>query len=440
MPQFDVMRNTRFSRRNLFRGAGALGLGLAAAQVLDFSTAPLMRAAAADSESAQDIINIAATAEQLAVTLLGGAVSQAMAGKYDKPIPDSVIAILQAARAEEQYHLDYLLAAGAKPLTSTFTIPDPKLLTDYDTLFGTIVALEGAFIAAYTAAMAEFAQLGQPELVKVAYQVGAVEAEHRVLANYALGTRPANDLAFEANAFATVGDAAAALQQLGFIGGSGTQVSYPGPGMIVTTGVENTQPGGPSAGCVAPGMTPPGMQPSPNPGCDFFIETGHNLCHGFRAYWWQYGGLPIFGYPITEELQENGHTVQYFERARFEWHPGEWPGRYDVELGLLGAMLADAKNLRGTAPFQQAGPSHTAGSVYFTGTGHNLGGGFKSYWDAFGGLAIFGYPISEELQENGVTVQYFERQRFEWHPGAWPARFDVLLGRLGAEYWAMTHS
>ncbi|HXF56339.1 MAG TPA: hypothetical protein VNO34_01945 [Actinomycetota bacterium] len=30
-------------------------------------------------------------------------------------------------------------------------------------------------------------------------------------------------------------------------------------------------------------------------------------------------------------------------------------------------------------------------------------------------------------------MQYFERQRFEWHPGEWPERFDVLLGRLGAQ-------
>ena len=35
--------------------------------------------------------------------------------------------------------------------------------------------------------------------------------------------------------------------------------------------------------------------------------------------------------------------------------------------------------------------------------------------------------------EDGRTVQYFERARFEWHPGAWPERWDVLLGCLGAE-------
>ena len=32
-----------------------------------------------------------------------------------------------------------------------------------------------------------------------------------------------------------------------------------------------------------------------------------------------------------------------------------------------------------------------------------------------------------------VSLDEFERARFEWHPGAWSARCDVLLGRLGAE-------
>jgi len=55
---------------------------------------------------------------------------------------------------------------------------------------------------------------------------------------------------------------------------------------------------------------------------------------------------------------------------------------------------------------------------------------------------VFGYPISEEFREvnpddgREYTVQYFERQRFEWHPGAWPERYDVLLGRLGAQLLA----
>ncbi|HEU5424150.1 MAG TPA: murein L,D-transpeptidase, partial [Nitrolancea sp.] len=52
--------------------------------------------------------------------------------------------------------------------------------------------------------------------------------------------------------------------------------------------------------------------------------------------------LAVFGYPISEEFQEQNpadgkmYTVQYFERARFEYHP-EFKGTpYEVELGLLG--------------------------------------------------------------------------------------------------------
>ena len=69
----------------------------------------------------------------------------------------------------------------------------------------------------------------------------------------------------------------------------------------------------------------------------------------------------------------------------------------------------------------------------FDETGHNLCGGFSEYWEQFGGLAIYGYPISAEFTENGMTVQYFERARFEWHPGNDPDHYDVLLGRLGAQ-------
>jgi hypothetical protein len=69
------------------------------------------------------------------------------------------------------------------------------------------------------------------------------------------------------------------------------------------------------------------------------------ICGGFQGFWNAFGGLPVFGLPISQEFQEqnpdNGqtYTVQYFERARFEWHPGFLPSRYDVELGRIGAHV-----------------------------------------------------------------------------------------------------
>ena len=81
------------------------------------------------------------------------------------------------------------------------------------------------------------------------------------------------------------------------------------------------------------------------PGAVHFGETGHNLGGAFLRYWWRHGGLPQFGYPISEEFeerQEDGRTrvVQYFERARFEHHPENAPP-YDVLLGLFGRRILE---------------------------------------------------------------------------------------------------
>ena len=46
----------------------------------------------------------------------------------------------------------------------------------------------------------------------------------------------------------------------------------------------------------------------------YYPETGHNLTGAFLNYYDTHGGLPIFGYPLTEPFTENGRTVQYFEQ------------------------------------------------------------------------------------------------------------------------------
>jgi len=71
----------------------------------------------------------------------------------------------------------------------------------------------------------------------------------------------------------------------------------------------------------------------------FFPETGHSLHYGFLSYWRTRGGLDVFGYPISEELREGAFTVQYFQRARFEYHPEHTGTPYEVQLGLLGDQL-----------------------------------------------------------------------------------------------------
>ena len=165
-----------------------------------------------------------------------------------------------------------------------------------------------------------------------------------------------------------------------------------------------------------------------------FAETGKTVRGVFLDYWNAHGGLTIYGFPISDPLTETledgkPYTVQYFERARFEYHPENQPP-YQVLLGQFGRHFHPADPAVDPAP----------GATYFDQTGHNLSGAFLAYWQANGGVAQFGYPLTEPFQEtlddgNTYTVQYFERARFEYHPENNPP-YDVLLGQFGRRIYA----
>ncbi len=88
--------------------------------------------------------------------------------------------------------------------------------------------------------------------------------------------------------------------------------------------------------------------PNPNQGavgvgCDRFPETGYDLCPPFHDFWVRSGGLPVYGFPITNARDEQNPTdrktylTQWYERERLEFHPELRGTPYEVLLGLLGA-------------------------------------------------------------------------------------------------------
>lgn len=165
----------------------------------------------------------------------------------------------------------------------------------------------------------------------------------------------------------------------------------------------------------------------------WFAETGHTLAYSFGVFWEQHGGLPIFGYPLSEVFIEDERPVQYFERARLEWHGDDAV----VLAGHLGRWAAEDKS--GQPAFAPVTGATQGDRDYFGETGHTLGGAFRHFWQTHGGLNAFGLPLSEEFEENNpqdgqsYTVQYFERARFEWHPELSPDD-QVQLGQLGRLY------
>jgi subtilisin family serine protease len=186
---------------------------------------------------------------------------------------------------------------------------------------------------------------------------------------------------------------------------------------------------------------------APQRGAVYFPETGHTLRGVFLSYWRAHGGLPVFGYPISEEFTERGEDgrearVQYFQRHRFELRPENRPP-YNVQLSRMGDIMLRA---RGVDWFTLPKDAPKPGCRYFPETGHSICEPFLSAWRSSGlefdrkrgkseveNLALFGMPISEpqiETLSDGrlILVQWFERARFEDH-----GPDGVLLGLLGEE-------
>lgn len=165
----------------------------------------------------------------------------------------------------------------------------------------------------------------------------------------------------------------------------------------------------------------------------YFKETGHNIGTRIKTFFEQKGGVPIFGLPLTEVVQEGNLQVQYFERAKLELHPEFDPSHY-VSVAQLGRALVEG---RSEEPFQPRAGATSDSVSYFRQTGHGIQMGFRAFWLANGGLQVFGYPLSEEFSEISpddgrmYTVQYFERAKFEYHPET--PRNAVQLARLGAQ-------
>jgi hypothetical protein len=164
--------------------------------------------------------------------------------------------------------------------------------------------------------------------------------------------------------------------------------------------------------------------------------TGFRPSTRFAQYWQQNGGLPLFGYAISGERIERSQTdgkdyiVQWFERARFEYHPEFAGTEAEILLGLLGSQSAGGQS------FPLIPPPAGVESVCLQQTGHCVWGRFLERWRELG-VPIVGLPISDQHQEKGsdgktYVVQWFERARFEYHPEN-QAPYDVLLSLLGKQ-------
>ena len=133
----------------------------------------------------------------------------------------------------------------------------------------------------------------------------------------------------------------------------------------------------------------------------------------------------VYGYPITEQMtSKDGKTVQYFQRARFELR-ADLPENQRVQLTPLGQDSY--------TPGGQLDIKNSSGCQLFT-SGYRVCFAFLDFYNANGGAAQFGNPISPFEFHDQLIVQYFERARFEWRADR-PEGQRVVITELGRTYF-----
>ncbi|MBI4770028.1 MAG: Ig-like domain-containing protein [Chloroflexi bacterium] len=114
----------------------------------------------------------------------------------------------------------------------------------------------------------------------------------------------------------------------------------------------------------------------------------------------------VLGWPLYEPYGQDGQLRQIYEKGVMVANPTAPGGARLLPLGL--------EHRRPAPPVP---PAATPGGLYFPETGHNVQNAFAVFYQAHGGRAVFGPPITEDLLEGNLLVQYFENVRIEWHFG-----------------------
>jgi hypothetical protein len=214
-----------------------------------------------DRQPLQAGLDAMATVEAAAVTLVGVARQRALEGLLD--VGEDAVIVLRAAQCQDEQHYHALRAAGGVPITETFTMPE-EALADRTLFLVTMLELKAVAIAGHMALVRAWAARGALSEVEIAYQMGAVDAQHVALAHALVGVTPANDRAFARWLFADPAEASGALEALGLLQGTGDEVAFPGPldrfcrgvfGLTPETTAMMTAPR-PPVGQSAPAATP----------------------------------------------------------------------------------------------------------------------------------------------------------------------------------------
>jgi hypothetical protein len=177
----------------------------------------------------------------------------------------------------------------------------------------------------------------------------------------------------------------------------------------------STAPPSNASASAAPASTaPPSNASASADGGRYFPETGHSLDAVFELFFDSYGAETILGHPITESYVDpySGFLLQYFENARLELAPDP-AGDLGIRTTALGVLFGGWDLPLEVERFPIG---NNPGCRYYAESGHQVCHAFLDFYEAQGGPAVFGLPVTELRFENGRMVQYFQDYRLDWYP------------------------
>lgn len=169
---------------------------------------------------------------------------------------------------------------------------------------------------------------------------------------------------------------------------------------------------------------------SPTRTADFSASNeGAPIADEFRAFYLENGGLRVFGFPLTEAYldSDSQRLVQYFQQLRLEYDGVE----DRVVVTPLGQWaLSEQTRLASERPADTRSTGQPGNGEW------RVEDAFLTFYETYGGESVFGRPISDQLNEGGNRMQYFENARLDWRPEA-PLDYRVQPGRLGEAHYRL---
>lgn len=175
-----------------------------------------------------------------------------------------------------------------------------------------------------------------------------------------------------------------------------------------------------------------------------FSTTNHAIrTPAFIRAFQAQGGVAAFGYPISDETTEGGRRVQYFERARFAFHPERAGTRAEVQVTMTRALTAGEDRLLAqvNAARTQAGrrpvvldkalitlardrSSDMAHRRYFD---HHTPDG-KTFLDILRMRQVPFYMAGEIIAQNNYPAAQSEDQAFQAYMGSHDHHDIIMMG------------